>query len=86
MSMHKEDIKAAIRKKGETLSSLARKNEKPESTLRNALQKPVKCAELIIASFLEKNPHELWPDRWDENGQRIRPRYAKNSTAGAAAK
>lgn len=81
MSWHREDIRAAIRKKDETLSSLARKNNIPESTMRNALSKPVKSAELVIASFLEKPLHELWPTRWDKNNKRIYPRYAKNTTS-----
>lgn len=81
MQWHKEDIKAEIRKRGKTMSDLARENDMPESTVRNALNKPVKCAEQIIASFLNVPLHELWPKRWTEDGKRIRPRYAKNSTA-----
>lgn len=81
MNWHREDIRAAIRKKDETLSSLGRKNNIPESTMRNALSKPVKSAELVIAAFLGKSLHELWPNRWDEDNKRIYPRYAKNTTS-----
>lgn len=87
MSWHKEDIKAEIYKRGATMSSLARAHKVPESTVRNALSKPVKSAELIISRFLNIPLHELWPSRWTETGQRIRPRYTKHSTAhGVCAK
>lgn len=74
-SWHKEDIKAAIRKRGVTMADLARQNCVPESTVRNAISRPVKTGEIIIANFLGLPLHDLWPERWTENGQRIRPRY-----------
>lgn len=73
---HKEDIKAAIRKRGKTLSDLARDNNLPESTVRNAVTRPVKSGEIVIAKFLSVPLYELWPDRWTTAGDRIRPRYA----------
>lgn len=73
---HKEDIKAAIRKKGETMVSLATKNDIPTANVRNALIRPVLSGEIVIAEFLGVSPHSLWPDRWTPEGQRIRPRYA----------
>lgn len=73
---HKEDIKAAIRKRGITMNELARERGLPPSTVRNALARPVFSGELAIAKFLGVPPHELWPDRWTPDGRRIRPRYA----------
>jgi Ner family transcriptional regulator len=73
---HKEDIKAAIRKQGETLVSLARKKGLTETCVRNALRTPLPCGERVISDFLGIPLHELWPERWTSDGQRIRPRYA----------
>lgn len=71
----KHAIKAAIYRKGKTLASLAKDNKMPEPTLRSALNKPCKSAELIIAAFLEKPLFELFPERWTKENQRIYPRY-----------
>lgn len=73
---HREDIKAAIRKRGTTMNELARKRNLPTSTVRNALSRPVLSGEVAIAEFLGIAAHELWPDRWTADGRRIRPRYA----------
>ncbi|MEN2427225.1 helix-turn-helix transcriptional regulator [Chromobacterium vaccinii] len=73
---HKEDIKAAIRKRGSTMNALALARELPPSTIRNALIRPVFSGEIAIAEFLGVPAHELWPDRWTPDGRRIRPRYA----------
>ena len=61
---HKEDIKAAIRKKGETMVSLAKKNDMPTANVRNALARPFPSGEKVISDFLEVPLHTLWPDRW----------------------
>ncbi len=73
---HKEDIKAAIRKRGTTMNALARDLDLPTSTVRNALVRPVYSGEMAISRFLGVAAHELWPDRWAPDGRRIRPRYA----------
>ncbi|MBN4664211.1 helix-turn-helix domain-containing protein [Pandoraea nosoerga] len=73
---HKEDIKAAIRKRGTTMNALARERGLPPSTVRNALGRPAFSGELAISQFLGVPAHELWPDRWTPDGRRIRPRYA----------
>lgn len=73
---HKEDIKAAIRKRGTTMNELARERGLPPSTVRNALIRPAFSGEVAIAEFLGVPAHELWPERWTKDGRRIRPRYA----------
>lgn len=70
-------IKAEIYRKGKTLASLAHDNMMPEPTLRSALGKPCKSAELVIAKFLEKPLYELFPERWTKEGKRIYPRVIK---------
>lgn len=73
---HREDIKAAIRKRGTTMNALAHERGLRPSTVRNALSRPVFSGEIAIAEFLGVAAHELWPDRWTPDGRRIRPRYA----------
>lgn len=73
---HREDIKAAIRKRGSTMNDLAKERGLPPSTVRNALSRPAYSGELAISDFLGVPAHELWPTRWTPEGRRIRPRYA----------
>ena len=73
---HREDIKAAIRKRGTTMNALAIERGLRPSTIRNALSRPVFSGEIAISEFLGVAAHELWPDRWTPEGRRIRPRYA----------
>ncbi|ANJ73517.1 helix-turn-helix domain-containing protein [Ralstonia insidiosa] len=80
---HREDIKAAIRKKGSTMNDLARENGLPPSTVRNALTRPAYSGELAIMHFLNVPGHELWPERWTPEGRRIRPRYAQKYSGTA---
>lgn len=76
LGWHKEDIKAAIRKRGKTMNALSRESGLPPSTVRNALARPSFSGEKVISSFLGVPEHVLWPDRWTPEGRRIRPRYA----------
>jgi Ner family transcriptional regulator len=61
---HSEDVKAAIRKKGETLTSLSRRNGLCDSYLRVALIRPSRRAESIIANFIGEEPETIWPARY----------------------
>lgn len=65
---HAEDVKAAVRKKGETLSALSRKYRFSDSYLRGALSRPRPHAETIIAEFLGVPAWEIWPDRYRPDG------------------
>ena len=76
--LHKEDIKSLIRKRGKTLSQLARENGLSEYAISAALCVPFPAAEKVISKFIQKDLHEIWPDRYDINGNRIsspRPQY-----------
>lgn len=82
---HPEDIKAAIRKRGTTLTALSEDAGLCKSAVRNALIRPVKSAEAVIAKFLNVPAKELWPDRYDDQGQRIkgtRRRHSSRSHSG----
>jgi Ner family transcriptional regulator len=71
---HPEDVKAAVRKKGQTLAGLARTNHFSESYLRGTLIRPRPRGEEIIARFLGVAPREIWPDRYDTSGAPKPPR------------
>ena len=65
---HPEDIKAAVRKKGETLTNLALTNGMSEAACRVVLKRPGYAAEQIIADFIGVPAPELWPERYDRFG------------------
>lgn len=69
---HPEQIKAAIRMRGVTLSELALKNGLDESACRSALIRSQPKAEKVIAAYLGVPLHDLWPSRYDAEGLRIR--------------
>lgn len=81
MGWHKEDIKAAIRKRGVTMTDLALQHGVSESAVRRAMVVPSVSGERIVAEFLGVPLWELWPERWTQNGLRIRPRYADKYNA-----
>ena len=69
-----EDIKAAVRKTGISLAELARQNGLDESTTRAALRRPQPSGNAAIAERLGKSLHEIWPEWFDETGNRISSR------------
>ena len=73
--MHPELIKAQIRMRGKTLTQLALENKLSPTAVAAALRKPMLSGEKAIASFLGLPPYLIWPDRWTQDGQRVRPRY-----------
>lgn len=68
--MHREDIKAAVRKTGTTLKAIALEGGLSESACRKALDVPSPRAEALIAAHLKRPLHCLWPDRYDKRGGR----------------
>lgn len=72
---HAEDVKAAIRKRGITVTELALKNRLSESYLRNALIRPLYRGEQIIARFLGVPAQSIWPDRYHADGT---PKHRKH--------
>lgn len=70
--MHPEDIKAAIRKKGFTLSEMATMHGlKPQALSRAIHGRSSSNVERVIAEFLGKRPIEIWPSRYDKKGNRL---------------
>lgn len=71
---HREDIKAAIRKRGVTLEELSQANGLPRNACSLALLQPNFGAELVIAEFLGRSPREIWPHRYDADGTYRHPK------------
>lgn len=78
---HPEDIKAEIRKRGATLSALARGAGMSPNALGHALSLPRAEAEHVIAAFLDIHPMTIWPSRYHGDGSRKRPQPVDNYRA-----
>ncbi|WP_071523977.1 helix-turn-helix domain-containing protein [Edwardsiella tarda] len=63
---HAEDIKAAVRKRGTTLSQLSRDAGLKSDSLRNVLRFHCKKYEAIVAGVIGVEPGEIWPSRYSQ--------------------
>jgi len=81
---HKSDIKAALEKRGLTLSDLDRENSLPDGACSRTLREPYQLGELIIAEALDLSPRQIWPSRYRTDGVRLRPQPARNYRAKVA--
>lgn len=87
---HPEEIKAAVRTLKDadgrpwSLGSLATAAGLPEHACRTALRGSDARGEAAIAKLLDLAPRDIWPTRYDRNGERINPprRSRHSSTAG----
>lgn len=77
---HREDIKAEIRKKGATLRSISTDAKLCKEAASHALTKPFPAAQLAVANFLGEDLHTLWPNWYDERGQRINARSTRKAS------
>ena len=66
---HPEDVKAAIRKTGITLTALALAHGLSESAVRQALRRRQPRAQGVIARHLGLPPRAIWPSRYDAQGR-----------------
>lgn len=83
---HREDIKAAIRKKGSNLWQLTRLNKPIADTALNiCLVRPLPRANRIIADFLGLPLNHLWPLWYDKYGKRIPLRSPSKHSPSARA-
>lgn len=69
---HPEDIKAAVRKTGVTLSGLSLASGLSDSACRAALRRPIPAANAAIAKRLGMQLGDLWPRWYDDAGNRVR--------------
>lgn len=75
---HKSDIKAALEKRGLTLSALDQNHGLPDGTCSAALRKPHSVGETVISTALGIPSKDLWPSRYAVDGTRKRPQPAAN--------
>jgi Ner family transcriptional regulator len=66
---HSEDIKAAIRKTGVTLTALAVAAGFSNSAVRVCLLRPIPRVQDVIAQHLRLRPQDIWPSRYDAAGK-----------------
>lgn len=66
---HPEDIKAAIRKTGTTISDLSRAAGFSEGAAKRALLISWPRMEAAIAARLGRRPREIWPSRYSPDGR-----------------
>lgn len=69
-NMHPADVSALVTKAGGTLSALAKAHRKHPSTFWHCLRRCIPEANRAVAKFLGKAPGELWPEWFDERGNR----------------
>lgn len=70
--MHEADILAAVRKsKFRFLPAIAQRYGVSDAALRAAFRRPQRQAERVLSQALNIPLHELWPDRWDSQGNRL---------------
>ena len=63
---HAEDIKAAVRKRGLTMSQLSRNAGLASDSLRKTLCIHWPKGERIIGNFIDVEPAKIWPSRYGE--------------------
>lgn len=72
---HPADIKAELEKAGWTFARIARENGyRNRSSPANVLRIPWAPMEKIVGDILGHHPMEIWPNRYDENGEPFRRR------------
>jgi Ner family transcriptional regulator len=69
---HPWDIKAALGKKGYSLTRVAMENGYAQTSPSEALRKAWPAMERIFADIIGKEPWEIWPSRYDNNNQPLR--------------
>lgn len=68
--MHPEDIKAEIRKRYGSLSSVSEQIGMGKNAISNIISRPDYsiAGEKKVAELLELDPYEVWPDRYHADG------------------
>jgi Ner family transcriptional regulator len=66
------DIKAALGKKGYTLTRVALENGFCRTSPSESFRKPWPKMERIIADVIGMEPWDIWPSRYDDNHKPLR--------------
>lgn len=87
---HKADIVAALHKRGYSLRQLSVAQGFAPTSLSNVLHRQVPSWQKIIADVIGVSPLEIWPSRYDEDGQsldgRKKPKQLNNNTLSQSGK
>ena len=76
---HRADIVAAVRKSGSSLVRIAAELGLTSSAASRALIKPHSRVNRAIAEVVGASPHEIWPQWFDVDGDRIAGRLSSRS-------
>ncbi|WP_170181928.1 helix-turn-helix domain-containing protein [Phreatobacter stygius] len=68
---HRQDIIAAVRKRGSSLQRLGKEHGFARDTFNKALTARFPNAHAIIAEFIGVERHELWPQWYGPDGQML---------------
>lgn len=69
---HPEDVKARVRKTGVSLAELARRASVTPGTVNQSLYRPIPAGNRVIADHLGVPVQRIWPEWYDEEGNRRR--------------
>ena len=58
---HQQDIQSEIRKRGSTIAELSRQHGLNRGTLQGVFSKRYPKGQAIVAAFIGRSRHELWP-------------------------
>lgn len=75
--MHPAEIKAEIRRRGWTLEGLSRSWGYSAKVVSVTLYRPWPAVEALIAEAIGREPRQIWPDRYHQNGVPRRKRAVK---------
>jgi len=70
---HRADIKSGLEKRGLSLRRLSINAGYHERSAQVALDRPWVKVEKLIASSLDVDPWEIWPERYDDFGRPVQP-------------
>jgi Ner family transcriptional regulator len=71
---HPADIVAALRKAGWSFRQLSKHYGLNPGTLKRAVQAPYPNGERLVAAAIGVKPQEIWPSRYDKDGNPNRGR------------
>lgn len=65
---HPADVQAALKKRNLTLSGLSLRHGYHATAAGKALKQPWPAVEVLIAKAIGVLPQQIWPSRYDANG------------------
>ena len=82
---HPEDVRAAIKKSGLSLAQLADKIGYSKAAVGKVLWQPWPRVEALVAAHLGKRVTDIWPSRYDADGNPLPGPAGKPRIASTAA-